>query len=471
MKTLVILLLSLSVMVPGIFEFVYAESDDFRFIELNDSYYLGDKITIKFEKITQQPCPSYEIIMMKAGFPESAINVGVEPLCAISGPVEPYLFFDDLERIEFFDSAGTYTIKVKLDNETIQKQIKVADNKTTLNESDGFFNINEKQVRYIIPYTISNGVINDMILYCEHGSLLVKITPQTKSGGMLVLDFPRSIIDPKTNDNDKDDRFFVLRDGVEIDYDEIPYPKYRKISLPFSADTQEIEIIQAFIPELKPEMCKTVHDPPYSYLLPPLKQVKNEIPLKEIQCRDSFMLISKHDDSPACVKPETKIQLVKRGWISETNNSDNHILQFSPVLFKGTGITLDGDNSFPLEEFQKLQQRKIELDMLLEDKSIPEKIQDELSDERNMIQYRSQQAFDEQVPFELVTILWEKTHPVQRIFVYPNKRGCISGSLYWGNFYWLSCILCGRKVCWKSYCTHNFNSRRVFYKIKPAKGR
>ena len=314
-----ILLLSLSLVSPMAFEFIYAESDDFRFVELSDSYLLGDKITIKFEKITQQPCPSYEISMMKAGFPESMIHVGVEPLCATSEPVEPYLFSGNLERPEFFDSAGTYIIKVKLDNETIQKNIKITDNKIILNEFDSSFTVDEKQVRYVIPYNISNGIINDMILYCEHSSLLVKITPQTESDGMLILDFPRSIIDPKTND--RDDRFFILRDGEEIDYDEIPYSKYRKISIPFVADTQEIEIIQTFILTLKPEMCKVVHDPPHSYLLPPLKQLKNGIPLDEIQCRESFVLISKHDGSPACVKYESVQKLSERGWAAETKQN------------------------------------------------------------------------------------------------------------------------------------------------------
>ena len=168
-------------------ELVYGESDNFRFVELNDSYFLGDKITIKFEKVTQQPCPSYEISMMKEGFPESVINVpGVEPLCATLEPVEPYLFSDDLKKSEFFDSVGTYIIKVKLDDEMIQKEIKITDNRdTSLKELDGFFTVNEKQVRYVFPYTISNGTINDMTLYCEHASLLVKITPQTEPGGMM----------------------------------------------------------------------------------------------------------------------------------------------------------------------------------------------------------------------------------------------------------------------------------------------
>ncbi|TAK26929.1 MAG: hypothetical protein EPO37_01195 [Nitrosarchaeum sp.] len=48
----------------------------------------------------------------------------------------------------------------------------------------------------------------------------------------------------------------------------------------------------------------------------PLKQFKAGIPIYEIQCKEEFELAFKaSDDSPACVKPETKIKLIERGWI------------------------------------------------------------------------------------------------------------------------------------------------------------
>ena len=51
---------------------------------------------------------------------------------------------------------------------------------------------------------------------------------------------------------------------------------------------------------------------------PPLKQFKSGISLDDIQCKDNLVLIQKHDGSPACVKPETKIKLVERGWVKTT---------------------------------------------------------------------------------------------------------------------------------------------------------
>ncbi len=51
----------------------------------------------------------------------------------------------------------------------------------------------------------------------------------------------------------------------------------------------------------------------------PLKQFNAGITMDEIQCKESSVLVAKHDNSPACVKPETKIKLIERGW---TNHGD-----------------------------------------------------------------------------------------------------------------------------------------------------
>ena len=48
---------------------------------------------------------------------------------------------------------------------------------------------------------------------------------------------------------------------------------------------------------------------------PPLKQIANEIPPNEVICKEGLELTFKASDgSPACVKPETAIKLVERGW-------------------------------------------------------------------------------------------------------------------------------------------------------------
>lgn len=105
----------------------YSQSGIFRFIEMSDFYSLGEEFEIKFEKTTRQPCQSYEISLMNQGIPESKITYGREPLCAIPGPVEPYLFNAKFEKLEFFDKVGTYIIQVTFDEQTITKTITIVD--------------------------------------------------------------------------------------------------------------------------------------------------------------------------------------------------------------------------------------------------------------------------------------------------------------------------------------------------------
>ena len=50
-------------------------------------------------------------------------------------------------------------------------------------------------------------------------------------------------------------------------------------------------------------------------ILSPLRQFKSGVLFDEIQCDDNLILIQKYDETPACVKPETKTKLIERGWL------------------------------------------------------------------------------------------------------------------------------------------------------------
>ena len=53
-------------------------------------------------------------------------------------------------------------------------------------------------------------------------------------------------------------------------------------------------------------------------VLPPLKQSKSGVKSNLIECKSALVLIIKNSDgSPACVKPETKAQLINRGWATD----------------------------------------------------------------------------------------------------------------------------------------------------------
>jgi len=167
----------------------------------------------------------------------------------------------------------------------------------------------------------------------------------------------------------------------------------------------------------------------------PLKQLRLGTPIEEIQCRDSLVPVAKNDGSPACVKERSIPKLIERGWMTESSNSDTQTLKYSPVLFKGTG-TITHDDNLSFEELQKLEQRRLELEKLLENKSLDEKTHNELSDERFMIQLHAKHAFDEGISWEFVKILWEKYKQVEenldnfdrKMFPIVSLRGLSIGS-------------------------------------------
>ncbi len=270
------------------------------------------------------------------------------------------------------------------------------------------YSIMTKQVKYNIPYDMTGGTVDEMIPYCESGSLVIRIA--SNESGKLAIDIPRNLLDIKyENDEDKD--FIILVDGEEKSFEETRHAYSREYSISLTSDSNEIEIIGTLFPsdDTKKVHCEIAHNPPYAYILPPSKQMKNNVFPEDVICEPNLAKAYKFSNgNPVCVKPSSIEELSERKWTTGPDNSDGHILKYSPVLFKGTAIIAD-DDKLSLEELQKLQQRKIEIDRLLEDRSIvSEKTQDELSDERNMIKYYSQQAFDNEVSFETIAVLWEK---------------------------------------------------------------
>lgn len=75
----------------------------------------------------------------------------------------------------------------------------------------------------------------------------------------------------------------------------------------------------------------------------PLKQFKSGIPFNEIKCDFGLQLTQKYDGKPACVKPDTYFELIKRDWVSDIikavqsiDHSDNGQNQIQPVIKTGT---------------------------------------------------------------------------------------------------------------------------------------
>ena len=74
----------------------------------------------------------------------------------------------------------------------------------------------------------------------------------------------------------------------------------------------------------------------------PLKQFKNGVPFSEIKCKDNLRLTQRYDGTPACVRPDTYDELIKRDWVSEiikaiqSRDLSDDAGEIKPVIKTGT---------------------------------------------------------------------------------------------------------------------------------------
>ena len=95
----------------------------------------------------------------------------------------------------------------------------------------------------LISYEITNGKITNVIPDLDAVSLLIDI--EAINDGSITLTIPRLVLDATIND--KDDEFFVLVDGEEVDFEEISTLTDRTLTIEFLAGSEQIEIIGTFV--------------------------------------------------------------------------------------------------------------------------------------------------------------------------------------------------------------------------------
>ena len=136
-------------------------------------------------------------------------------------------------------SEGTYTIKVLYGTaartgETTFEFGGTTD--TTTTPTGPTFDVAGTNFR--VGYEITRGNILNILPDEDAVSLIIQI--DTTGDGQLTIIFPRTLIDAKIGE--RDDDFFVLVDGEEIDYDETKTSTGRILTIPFRDGSEEIEI-------------------------------------------------------------------------------------------------------------------------------------------------------------------------------------------------------------------------------------
>lgn len=172
-----------------------------------------------------------------------------------------------------------------------------------------------------VQYRIINGTIDS--IKENQGAFGFKINA-INDNGLFEIKIPLNF--PHTNDLNKTDgkNYAVLINDRYIDEylngPNIHDDCFFGFSIPFSKSVS-IEVAPSTIPENfpyhgseVPQRCikETI------LFIPPLQQLKSGISANDIVCKEGFELIFKStNDSPACVKPETKTKLIERGWTKD----------------------------------------------------------------------------------------------------------------------------------------------------------
>ena len=101
---------------------------------------------------------------------------------------------------------------------------------------------------------------------------------------------------------------FILKNGNEIAPETTSDDCFYYVNIE-TKTPETIELVFAFWPEY-PEViegCET-------FVVSPLKQSNSDIPIYNVKCKEGLVLIEKYDETPACVKYDSKQKLLERHW-------------------------------------------------------------------------------------------------------------------------------------------------------------
>ncbi len=150
-----------------------------------------------------------------------------------------------------WQAAGAYTVKVQFGSpdRTAETTFQFSGSTTG---GPGGNTIPVDGTSLSVKYSITNGKVLGIKADIQSKSLIVSI--QTTGDGVLTITLPRALINATLPTTGQDDKYYVLVDGQEADFQETSTTTTdRTLSIPFTDGTQEIEIIGTqIVPEFGP---------------------------------------------------------------------------------------------------------------------------------------------------------------------------------------------------------------------------
>ena len=140
-------------------------------------------------------------------------------------------------------SEGEYTIAVLYGTESRTAETTFTFGGSTVTPGQGT-KIAVTGTDFMVSYKITGGKLVSITPDVDSHSLIIAMT--ASQDGSLEITLPRALIDAKMGD--QDDTFFVLVDDEEVDSEETATSSTdRTLTIPFSAGSEQIEIIGTFV--------------------------------------------------------------------------------------------------------------------------------------------------------------------------------------------------------------------------------
>ena len=228
------------------------------------SYSDGDIITISGEIKNMVPGDQLSILIQSPNGNLVALDqltVGMDnkfsteikvggKLMKTEGTYSIKIQYREQSAITFFEFSGSVSVPVNNTVEgtiegTIEETIEeiIVEDPVVMDSIVTATTVTVQDSADLISYEITNAKLINVIPDLDAVSLLIYI--QTTDDGSITLTIPRSVLDASINDGD--DEFFVLVDGEEVDFEEITTDTDRRLTIGFSAGTEQIEIIGTFV--------------------------------------------------------------------------------------------------------------------------------------------------------------------------------------------------------------------------------
>ncbi len=147
---------------------------------------------------------------------------------------------------QLWKEHGDYLVRVSYGEGNVAETAFSFTPKTNTPETTAIFEVNAGSHGTIdVEYTIKGGTVKDMIVDPDIFAIIVQI--ESTNEGTISLDLPREFIGAEKQD-DKDDTFIILIDGIEVAYQEsVVNSDSRVITINFEEGDSDIEIIGTFV--------------------------------------------------------------------------------------------------------------------------------------------------------------------------------------------------------------------------------